>query len=113
MAHNSYINVAAETGILGVYAWIALIWICFKGLILLSKKNKAPIPYIMGTGLQLKLDMFRYVFVLLTSFIWFMSTIYSTQFHLRNYFQSKNSEPLIAKDLDAPGQSVFMGKNVF
>ena len=46
--------------------------------------------------------------------IWlFGSTIYSTQFHLRNHFQSKNSETLIAKDLDSPGQAVLMRKNVF
>jgi formate hydrogenlyase subunit 3/multisubunit Na+/H+ antiporter MnhD subunit len=36
--------------------------------------------YIMGTGLYLKLDVFRYVFVWLTSFIWFLVTIYSTQY---------------------------------
>ncbi|MBZ9608238.1 hypothetical protein G9F73_010520 [Clostridium estertheticum] len=38
------------------------------------------IPYIMGTGLHLKLDMFRYVFVWLTAMIWFLTTIYSTQY---------------------------------
>ncbi len=43
----------------------------------------------------------------------FGSTIYSTQFHLRNYLQSKNNETLIAKDLDGPGQEIPMNKNVF
>ncbi len=38
------------------------------------------IPYIMGTGLHLKLDMFRYVFVWLTAMIWFLTTMYSTQY---------------------------------
>ncbi|MBU3092217.1 hypothetical protein KPL35_09015 [Clostridium sp. CF011] len=38
------------------------------------------IPYIMGTGLHLKLDMFRYVFVWLTAMIWLLTTIYSTQY---------------------------------
>lgn len=38
------------------------------------------IPYIMGVGLQLKMDMFRYIFVWLTTFIWFLVTIYSTEY---------------------------------
>ncbi len=40
------------------------------------------IPNLMGTGLFLKLDMFRYIFVWLTSLIWFLITIYSTQYLL-------------------------------
>ena len=42
------------------------------------------ISYVMGTGLNLKLDAFRYVFVLITSFIWFIVNIYSSQY-LFNY----------------------------
>ncbi|MGH4049943.1 MAG: complex I subunit 5 family protein [Clostridium sp.] len=38
------------------------------------------IPYIMGTGLHLKLDIFRYVFVWLTAMIWLLTTIYSSQY---------------------------------
>ncbi|MBU3189292.1 complex I subunit 5 family protein [Clostridium bowmanii] len=38
------------------------------------------IPNVMGTGLHLKLDMFRYVFVCLTTMIWFLTTLYSTQY---------------------------------
>ncbi|MBM7869075.1 formate hydrogenlyase subunit 3/multisubunit Na+/H+ antiporter MnhD subunit [Clostridium pascui] len=38
------------------------------------------IPNIMGTGLQFKLDMFRYIFVWLTALIWLLVTIYSTQY---------------------------------
>ncbi|MDF2678231.1 MAG: shaA [Bacillota bacterium] len=38
------------------------------------------IPNIMGTGLYLKLDVFRYIFVWITSLIWFLITIYSTQY---------------------------------
>lgn len=38
------------------------------------------IPYVMGTGLHLKLDMFRYIFVWLTAMIWFLTTLYSTQY---------------------------------
>lgn len=42
------------------------------------------IPYVMGTGVHLKLDMFRYIFVWLTTMIWFLTTLYSTQY-LINY----------------------------
>ena len=35
---------------------------------------------IMGTGLSLKIDMFRYIFIWLTSLIWFLVTIYSVQY---------------------------------
>lgn len=38
------------------------------------------VPYIMGTGLHLKLNVFRYIFVWITSFVWFLVTIYSTQY---------------------------------
>ncbi|MFZ5968688.1 MAG: complex I subunit 5 family protein [Bacillota bacterium] len=41
------------------------------------------IPDIMVTGLYLKLDMFRYIFVWLTCFIWFLTTIYSTQYLIK------------------------------
>lgn len=42
------------------------------------------IPYVMGTGLHLKLDMFRYVFVWLTTMIWFLTTLYSTQYFINH-----------------------------
>lgn len=38
------------------------------------------IPDIMGIGLNLKLDMFRYIFVFISSLVWFLTTIYSTQY---------------------------------
>ncbi|WP_461206285.1 complex I subunit 5 family protein [Clostridium sp. DL1XJH146] len=38
------------------------------------------IDNIMGVGLHLKIDLFRYIFVWLTTFIWFLITIYSTQY---------------------------------
>lgn len=42
------------------------------------------VTYVMGTGLNLKLNSFRYIFVLITSFIWFIVNIYSSQY-LFNY----------------------------
>ncbi|MGF7056602.1 complex I subunit 5 family protein [Brassicibacter mesophilus] len=41
------------------------------------------IPDIMGIGLSLKLDVFRYVFVWITVFVWFLTTIYSTQYLIK------------------------------
>ena len=41
------------------------------------------IPDIMGTGLFLKLDAFRYIFVFITALVWFLTTIYSTQYLIK------------------------------
>lgn len=41
------------------------------------------IPDIMGIGLYLKLDAFRYIFVFITTFIWFLTTMYSTQYLIK------------------------------
>lgn len=38
------------------------------------------IPNIMGIGLRLKMDMFRYILVWLTTLIWFLVTVYSTEY---------------------------------
>lgn len=47
-AHNSYILVAAEEGIVGFFIWMALICLCFKGLSLIVKKKTASMPYALG-----------------------------------------------------------------
>lgn len=47
------------------------------------------INHIMGTGLHLKLDLFRYIFVWLTSLIWFLSTLYSTKFMVTHKNQNR------------------------
>ncbi|CDI49441.1 complex I subunit 5 family protein [Clostridium tetani] len=43
---------------------------------------------IMGTGLSLKIDMFRYIFIWLTALIWFLVTIYSVQY--LNSYKNRN-----------------------
>jgi formate hydrogenlyase subunit 3/multisubunit Na+/H+ antiporter MnhD subunit len=48
----------------------------------MNQKVEVSVPDIMGIGLYLKLDMFRYIFVWLTALIWFLVTIYSTQYLL-------------------------------
>lgn len=42
------------------------------------------IPNLMGTGLLLKLDMLRYIFIWLTAFIWPLAMIFSTQYLIRH-----------------------------
>ncbi len=41
------------------------------------------------------------------------STIYSTQFHLKNYFRSRNSDSVLAEDLTGPGQTSLMDRKLF
>jgi putative inorganic carbon (hco3(-)) transporter len=47
-AHNSYIEVAAELGLVGIFVWISLIYLCFKGLVLVEKKNTTSKFYVLG-----------------------------------------------------------------
>jgi len=47
-AHNSYVLVAAEEGLVGLFLWIALIYSCFKGLSILKKKKPQLANYSMG-----------------------------------------------------------------
>ncbi|MFA5014774.1 MAG: O-antigen ligase family protein [Actinomycetota bacterium] len=48
VAHNSYISVAAELGMVGIFIWISLIYACLKGLFLASKKQLTSKPYTLG-----------------------------------------------------------------
>ncbi len=52
--------------------------------IVLKKPIEIFIPHIMGTGLYLKMDLLRYIFVFITSFIWLLVTIYSTQYLIKS-----------------------------
>lgn len=47
------------------------------------------IPHVMGIGLYLKMDMMRYIFVFLTCFIWFLTTIYSTQYLIKHNHRNR------------------------
>jgi len=47
-AHNSYVLVAAEEGLFGLFLWVALIYSCFKGLTILKKKNTQLTNYAAG-----------------------------------------------------------------
>jgi formate hydrogenlyase subunit 3/multisubunit Na+/H+ antiporter MnhD subunit len=54
--------------------------VCLLSLYLKDGPIRVDIPDIMGEGLYLKLDYLRYIFVFLTSFIWLLTTYYSTQY---------------------------------
>lgn len=58
-----------------------IISLLFKKII--SGPVEVFIPDIMGIGLSLKLDVFRYIFIWVTSLIWFLTTIYSTQYLIK------------------------------
>ena len=57
--------------------------VCLLSLYLKNGPIYVVIPDIMGEGLYLKLDDFRYIFVFLTSFIWLLVTYYSTQYLIK------------------------------
>lgn len=68
------------------------------------------VPNIMGTGFDIKLDMFRYIFVWITSLIWFLATIYSTQY-LINYKNRNRYYTFFMLTLSAT-LGVFMSENI-
>jgi O-antigen ligase len=49
MAHNTFLNIAGETGIIGLFLWLSLLYLCMKGL-LLSRKVCQPemLPIVNG-----------------------------------------------------------------
>lgn len=60
---------------------IIVIWL--GRILLIDGDIYLSVPDIMGEGLFLKLDAFRYIFVFLTSLIWFLVTVFSTQYLIR------------------------------
>ncbi|GAA0178267.1 hypothetical protein SH2C18_13450 [Clostridium sediminicola] len=65
---------------------------------------------IMGTGLYLKIDVFRYIFVWLTSFIWFLVTIYSTQYLIS--YKNRNRYYLFFMLTLWSTMGIFMSENL-
>lgn len=47
-AHNSFVLVAAEEGLIGLFFWMALIYVCFKGLSILKQRNPRLTNYTAG-----------------------------------------------------------------
>jgi O-antigen ligase len=47
-AHNSYVLAVAELGFVGLFLWVALIYISIKGLLMVQNNNKALANYALG-----------------------------------------------------------------
>ncbi|MBF0331974.1 MAG: O-antigen ligase family protein [Candidatus Omnitrophica bacterium] len=47
-AHNSYVLAVAELGFVGLFLWIAMIYISMKGLLMVQNKNKDLANYALG-----------------------------------------------------------------
>jgi len=77
---------------------------------IMNEKVEVFIPNIMGMGLYLKLDMFRYIFVWLTSLIWFLITIYSTQYLLS--YKNRNRYYLFFMITYWSTLGVFLSNNI-
>ncbi|MBU5482845.1 complex I subunit 5 family protein [Clostridium sp. MSJ-11] len=60
--------------------FIMFIFVSSLYLKVLSEDMRLLVPNIMGTGLYLKLNAFRYIFVWLTTLIWFLVIVYSISY---------------------------------
>ncbi|TCO72661.1 complex I subunit 5 family protein [Marinisporobacter balticus] len=87
----------------------------FLIVILLYKEvSNAPVNLfisdIMGTGLHLKLDIFRYIFVWISSFIWFLTTMYSTQYLIK--YKNRNRYYAFFMLTLASTIGIFLSENI-
>jgi formate hydrogenlyase subunit 3/multisubunit Na+/H+ antiporter MnhD subunit len=65
---------------------------------------------IMGVGLHLKLDLFRYVFVWVTALVWFLTTLYSTQYLIR--YKNRNRYYAFFMVTYASTLGIFISENL-
>ena len=68
------------------------------------------VPNVMGTGLLLKLDMLRYIFLWLTALIWMLTMLYSTQVMKNN--KSKNRYDAVYMLTYFSTLGVFLSENI-
>ncbi len=62
---------------------INFIFVCALYKVVMVEPIDISVQHIMGTGLHLRLDVFRYIFLWITSLVWFLSIIYSTRYLIR------------------------------
>ncbi|WP_066497241.1 complex I subunit 5 family protein [Abyssisolibacter fermentans] len=62
---------------------LLLVVVSFLYKVVIVRDISVFIPNIMGTGLDLKLDAFRYIFVWITAFVWFLCIIYSRAYLIK------------------------------
>lgn len=67
------------------------------------------INHIMGTGLHLRLDVFRYIFLWITSLVWFLTTVYSTRYLIR--YKNRNRYYLFFMLTLASTIGIFISEN--
>lgn len=68
------------------------------------------VPNIMGTGLYLKLDVFRYIFLWVTTFVWFLVTLYSTRYLVK--YKNRNRYYLFFMLTLASTIGIFISENL-
>lgn len=93
-----------------VITLINLIVIIYMYPMVIESPVEYTIPYVMGTGLHLKMDIFRYMFVFITAFVWFIINVYSSQY-LINYIH-RNRYYLFFMITYASTLGVFISENL-
>ena len=68
------------------------------------------VPHIMGTGIHLKVDLLRYSLLFITSLIWLLTTIYSTQYLIK--YKNRNRYYLFVMLTYATTVGMFMSANL-
>lgn len=68
------------------------------------------LPNIMGTGLHLKIDSFRYAMLFITGLAWFLCTMYSTQYLIK--YKHRNRYYMFFMLTYAFTLGVFMSENI-
>ncbi len=67
-------------------------------------------PNVMGTGLHLKVDMFRYAMLFISALAWFLTTMYSTQYLIKK--KKRNRYYFFFMLTYAMTIGVFMSENI-
>jgi putative inorganic carbon (hco3(-)) transporter len=60
LAHSNYVQNFAETGLLGFFCFMSMIWFCFKGNYLLTSKRYAVSPTIAAQGRMMNATLVGY-----------------------------------------------------
>ena len=74
-----------------------------------SKPLDISINHIMGTGLHLRLDVFRFIFLWITSLVWFLAIIYSTRYLIK--YKNRNRYYLFFMITLASTIGIFISEN--
>lgn len=68
------------------------------------------IPDLMGTGLHLKIDIFRYAMLFITSMAWFLATMFSTQYIVK--YKNRNRYYMFFMMTFGFTLGIFMSDNI-